>query len=410
MKFTGHTATDAGPRAANQDRVVVDDQHGIYILSDGMGGHQAGQLAAQITVDTAHAFLLKEIPALKGLEDPIDRREKLRLLMRQAALSACEMVYQCGSQRSDARGMGSTLTALFLIGNEAFVAHVGDSRLYLERSGKRHQLTRDHTAVQEMIDRGAMSPAQMATSPFSNVLSRAIGVNPFVQVDLLHFDVLPGDCFILCSDGVLITEGESILLPEVDVATDLSSVPSEMIRTALGRGGSDNATVVLVAVEAAQEEQEEQEIRKVEVGLKIESLRGMYMFQGLGLSALVRIADMAYVRYLRKGEAVFREGDDDRSIYLILIGELEVGQAGCHVNTLRQGNHFGEMALLANRNRAFDVIAVRETKLLQIREADFRRLIQSDPVLGVKLLSEISKELGRRLYVSTRVDEPRRGG
>lgn len=404
MRAFGAGSSDHGPnRPKNQDAFLVSNELGLYLVSDGMGGHRSGEVASRMTADVIAKHIREHVDEVRAIEVPRERRGALLRLMTEAIQRACEAVHEAAQEREECRGMGATATALLVNDHEAVMGHVGDSRLYLMRGDSIHQISHDHTLIQEMIDRGALTRAEVGKSPYAHVLSRAIGTHQSVQVDTLLLDVLPGDRFLICSDGLLTGLSDGFEAVKSLRNRNPKQAARELVVAACAQKTTDNASAVVVSIEADEEEAEEQEVRRSEVTMKMQSLKSVYMFQHLELSELARVVDLATVRYIRRGESVFHEGDNDRSLYIILIGELQVMQEGKLVATLRQGNHFGEMALLAGRNRAFQVVAVRDSKLLQIAEGDFKRLIQDRPVTGVKLLSEISRELGRRLYRSSRV-------
>lgn len=381
----------------NQDRVFADDTLGLYILCDGMGGHAAGEVAAEIATRTVREYLFEHEQTLLrcgeagfGGPEPIE-------LVRVAIQSACKRVFDEATVNPAWRGMGCTLTMVIVRGAVAVMGHVGDSRLYLVRQREVHQLSRDHTFVQELVDRGAMNFAQASASPYAHVLSRAVGVQESVQVDTLRFEILPDDLLLLCSDG---------FTDVVDGSGDIEAIVSRgppwtvaegLTAAARGRGSSDDISAVTVQVQSSPEAHEEEQLRSDEALLKLETLRKIYLFQGLPLQDLARIVDRCFVTSREQGAVVFREGEAGNTMCMILEGRLLVTRQGRVIAELGEGNHAGEMALLCDTPRSASVSTAVPTRLLLLSREDFLGAMQEEPVTGTRLLLTLARELSARL-------------
>lgn len=235
------SATDVGlVRSNNQDQLLVAP--GLYAVADGMGGHAAGEVASATAVE-----------ALRAAFEASDQRSADAL--RNAARAANRAVWEQAQSHRAMHGMGTTLVALAVVErqdgtNGLAVAHIGDSRVYLLREGSFLQLTVDHSLVQELVDDGQISQAQAAVHPQRHVLTRALGVEPSAEVDLLAVEPRHGDRYLLCSDGL------PREVPDDEIATVLLSFPDpseaakQLVGLANSRGGSDNVTVVVVDVRA----------------------------------------------------------------------------------------------------------------------------------------------------------------
>jgi serine/threonine protein phosphatase PrpC len=215
----------------------------LFVLCDGLGGHAAGEVASRLAVDTALAAW-----AAPG---PPAAHQAVRAAARAANLA----VYDA-SLRPGRRGMGTTLTALTLAGREALVAHVGDSRAYLVRDGHCSQLTADHSRVGEMLRMGLLTPEQAARHPARSQLTRTIGTDITVQVDLVRTPSEVGDVFVLCSDGlwdeVSRAEVASAVDPGGGRAPGVGAVADALVDLAIARESPDNVSVVVVRVVATQ--------------------------------------------------------------------------------------------------------------------------------------------------------------
>ena len=397
MKVIGHAATDAGPqREINQDRVYVDNDFGLYIVCDGMGGHAAGDLAADMAIEKVCAYLSEHRSELEDISPKSPSDTQVLSIVEDAVVAASKAVFDKAESERKFQGMGTTITLLLIRNNSGLLAHVGDSRLYLQRNNEFHQLTRDHTYVQEMIDRGGMTPEEARNSPYAHVLTRALGVLESIPVDTLRFELAPGDRMLLCSDGVY---------DAIDLENEVSGASADnteeavsfLIRRSCESNAQDNVGAVVVDIAAEAAEEEQAVAFGQEAQLKIETLQQVYMFRDLDLQSLVRVVDKCKVSALQSGDTVCRQGEEGQSLFIVLSGELQVAHEETNVATIGRGNHVGEMSILSGAPRSATVTAVSDCRLLELENSDFRLLVQEDPITGVNLLYRISQELCTRL-------------
>jgi PPM family protein phosphatase len=221
--------------ATDVDRTVSLGQKGVLLaVSDGMGGHQAGEVASALVLESLQRELAQEAkgPLHKHLEDAVMRANRR---VHNAARSA------------ERHGMGATLTAVFIRGTEAYIAEVGDSRGYLLRNGRLRQMTRDQSMVQMLVDQGVMSPEDARHAPGKNVILQAVGLAPDVRVAIGRLELRRGDRLLLCSDGVTnqINDEE---LRQILTRSEPREACETMIALANDRGGEDNETVIVADV------------------------------------------------------------------------------------------------------------------------------------------------------------------
>src|SRR5262245_43558834 len=242
--------TDVGRvRDHNEDSFLVDKKLNLFIVAAAVGDAAAGEVASQIAARTVRDVLARERDMLHEFEaghGGINRTDLLRLL-ESAVQQSCTSVYNEGQKDESKRGMGTTLDALLLIGSRGFIAHVGDSRVYLYRQGAVHQLTEDHSLINELLRRGRLSREQIEKLQYKNAVTRAVGVYESVEVDTLDFDVLRGDRFLLCSDGLSEYVQPSDLLKTFRERPD-ETVSQALVDMANERGGHDNITALVVKV------------------------------------------------------------------------------------------------------------------------------------------------------------------
>jgi protein phosphatase len=246
-----YARTDAGrKRQRNEDCFACDDQLGLFVVADGVGGNVQGHVASSEATDQILGFVRQGRQSLAALAaSPGDEsRQEVRRLLESAVQSACYMVHGMGELDPTQKGMSTTISALLLVGPECVIAQVGDSRVYRVRDGQAAQLTEDHTLINYKLKRGQITAEEARTAPGKNVITRAVGHKDYVQVDTLTLDVQAGDRYLLCSDGLhgYLNEGE---VEAVLAGGPLAEAPERFVDLANARGGKDNITIVLVVVE-----------------------------------------------------------------------------------------------------------------------------------------------------------------
>ncbi|MDB4976240.1 MAG: serine/threonine phosphatase PrpC, regulation of stationary phase, partial [Myxococcaceae bacterium] len=203
MQIQAFALSDTGKvRKHNEDSFCTDEELGLYVVCDGMGGHAAGEVASKTAVNAIVRVIYEQRDAIASFDGSHQALEQMIVLLHQAISEASRTVYEVASSDRGKHGMGTTCVALLVLGDKAVMGTVGDSRVYLARDQRIDQLSTDHNFMTEVVASGMMSPEQAAAALHANVLTRAVGVQPTVKVDALAFDVLPGDTFLLCSDGL----------------------------------------------------------------------------------------------------------------------------------------------------------------------------------------------------------------
>jgi PPM family protein phosphatase len=384
--------TDVGKkRPHNEDAYLVDEALGLYAVADGMGGHAAGEVASAAALESLRNALAAEKPVLEGFgrSGTFEGRESAAQLVERAVQKACAEVYAISLGDPGKRGMGTTLVALVACGRHAVIAHVGDSRAYVFRNDRAHQLTEDHTMVQEQLKRGLITKAELATAENRNVITRAVGIQRSVAVDTLVTDLVPGDLYLLCTDGLhgylADEEMASLLGQEKQRLVDL------LVDLALQRGGKDNVTAVALAVEAGEHEE------SADVEGRTEILRRIPLFHHMTYKELLAILGVARGRQFEKGEAIIREGETGDELFVLFRGKVQVTKGGMTIATLKAGGHFGEMGLVDQAPRSATVTALEETSSVSIDRDSLLKLMRRDPLLAVKLLWSFVQVLSERL-------------
>jgi len=247
-RYRSAARTDVGmKREHNEDSFLVNEDLGLYIVCDGMGGHAGGETASRLAVQTVERELLS---ARLRPDDPYASAASLRetplaAALREAVEGACAAVYRTSRANPELQGMGTTCISLLLVDGKAIMGHVGDSRAYLVRDGEVHQLSDDHSLVNEQVRAGLLTAEEARHSRLKNIITRSVGFEEDVLVDLVGLETRVGDKFLLCSDGLAnLVENDEIR--DHLVEHEVEEVPALLIQLANERGGDDNITVVVV--------------------------------------------------------------------------------------------------------------------------------------------------------------------
>ncbi len=246
IQMTGQT--DIGQlREHNEDAIACDEAIGLAILADGMGGHRGGEMASAITVSTILESLSQQLKHRD--KTPIDEDSGYSgesLAIHQAIALANKNVFESSQKNARYQGMGTTVVVLLFYDNRCSIAHVGDSRLYRLRDKTLEQMTSDHSVTQELIDRGLYTPEQAKHTANRNLITRAIGIEPRVQIDIQEDIVRLDDVFLLCSDGVTDMIDDSLIQTILQKhKNNLSAAAAKIIQQANKMGGKDNISVLL---------------------------------------------------------------------------------------------------------------------------------------------------------------------
>lgn len=232
------SATSVGKiRARNEDSFFVSQigEHDalLAIVADGMGGHNAGEIASSEAVKTLKASITS------ADDNPKDALEI-------AIQCANNEIYNMSKNEPSLHGMGTTITACVILNNKVTAAQVGDSRLYLVRGGKITQITKDHSLVEMLLESGSITKEDAKHHPQKNVITRALGTNNSVETDIYEFDVLDDDVILLCSDGLVNMLDDGVILSMITECPDFSDIAKDLVKAAENAGGDDNITVILI--------------------------------------------------------------------------------------------------------------------------------------------------------------------
>ena len=398
-----YAATDIGRmRDHNEDNYLVDKRLALFVIADGMGGHAAGEVASALAVRIIHEELKKERDLIEnrarsgGLRTPM---KEITMLLEQAVQRACARIHEEARADSSKRGMGTTLSALLIAGSYGYIAHVGDSRIYLLRDGRIQQVTEDHTVYNELIKRGKLTRDQIEKVAQKNAITRAVGVYERVEVDTLTIEVLPGDQFLLASDGLHGYIAHTAELEPFFDEENGQAAADGLIELANKKGGKDNITAILVRLGQGDARDT---MRARLLALKRDVLAKMPLFARLQEREMLRVMQVAEVLSFEADEVVVREGERGDELFIVLSGLVRIVRGDSVLSEVGPGDHFGEMALIRAMPRSATVSAVEKSELIALRRSDFFEILRKEHELAVKLLWQFLGVLADRLDQTSR--------
>lgn len=250
MMYQFHAKTDPGRcRENNEDSVAFDEQALVAVLADGMGGYNAGEIASGM----ATAFIKAELSRWLSEAGANAQIRDIRRAMEICVDNANIAIYNSANANPSFAGMGTTLVLGVIKDGRLLVGHIGDSRCYRIRQGRLEQITKDHSLLQEQMDAGLITPEQAAGSPIKNLVTRALGVEQGVMLEVNEFSIEPGDVYLMCSDGLSDMVSDEVIVRIACEDLRLEPLAEHLILAANECGGRDNISVLLVAAGEAVE-------------------------------------------------------------------------------------------------------------------------------------------------------------
>ena len=391
IELKGSASTDVGRhRANNEDAFLFAQDKGMFAVADGMGGHNAGEVASQAAIGGL-VEAADQVPDERFLlEGSLEGRQAILSWLAQTVREINLRIYTRSQQEQGLMGMGCTVDVALFRSNGVFLAHVGDSRCYLLREGTLYQVTEDHTFGNLLLKRGGQTAEQVAANPHREKLTRALGPFPDIEVDTAFFEVGPGDVFLLCSDGL---HGE---VPDARIQELLGSVhpsqaPQTLVEAALAAGGRDNVTPVVVGVDRCAVS------RPIIIGSQLSRLAmaNADLFAGFTETELLTMLKIAHGRTFAPGANLFQQGRRTDALVLPLEGSISLWRDDQLIGRGGPGDHFGDMVLLDEPSpitvRADSIVTVLEFGVGPLRE-----LLASNSPVAARLTFSLYKRLSAR--------------
>lgn len=396
MAIQSFALTDIGNvRKHNEDFFVLDDNLGLYIVCDGMGGHCAGEVASRMVGESLQQLLQKDQGILQEYSTSalLDLREKIKHHLEDFVMETCQKVWDESHRVEQKKGMGTTLAMALVSGQNAFIVHIGDSRVYLIRESQLHQLTEDHSLVNELLKNGTITPDEAATHPKRNVIMRAIGMGPAVTPDILHLELKGGDQLLLCSDGLTGHLGNNEILNFLKPT--LKDSVANLISEVKKRGAKDNVTALMISMGGDSSPRQKEHTGLV--NKKLQTLGKIPLFSEFNFNQLSKILEILEVKIYPVGMVLITEDTVGDSMFIILQGSANVTKNGHRLNTLRPGHYFGEMALIDDAPRSATVTSLESVKCLTLERTKLFNLLKKDMDVANKIYWFFLNTLNKRL-------------
>jgi PPM family protein phosphatase len=398
MKINIEGLTDVGKkRDHNEDYFIVTPEINLAIVCDGMGGHAAGEVASEMTATLITQYLLQNRDVIENFSKLKNSTTSgaVKSLIHDAVVKACADVWDTSVADESKRGMGTTLVLVLIIDNQAFVAHIGDSRVYLNRENHVDQITEDHSFVNEMVKQGLMTKEQATNSPHANVITRAIGQQYFVAPDVMQTELMDGDQFLLCSDGLSEYLQEKDFEKELNENSNISTNLINFIDSANQAGGKDNITAILVNVgDVGAVDQ------IANISHKISALKKVPLFKNFSYKELNTLIEIIRVKIFGVNEFILKEGTSGEDMFVILSGEVDIMVDGNIQDSLGPGRLFGEMSLIDKSPRSASIKTKQETRVMVISRTPLFTIFKKEPRIAMKIFWSFLQNMNKRLRLN----------
>ena len=244
------SATDPGMvRSHNEDSISSVVDKGLVVLADGMGGYNAGEVASGMATTVITTELQQILENVSPHEVGPNGQKAAQKMLQEQVVKANTSIYQASQSQPQYAGMGTTLVVALFYDNKMMTAHIGDSRLYRQRGDEFSQVTKDHSLLQEQMDAGMLTKEQAKLSSNKNLVTRALGIDPAVEAEIHEYDTLPGDIYLLCSDGLSdMVNDEDIGMALSTLGANLNLAAQQLVQMANDNGGRDNVSVILIKI------------------------------------------------------------------------------------------------------------------------------------------------------------------
>jgi serine/threonine protein phosphatase PrpC len=368
-------------RENNEDAFFVDKVRGIFIVADGVGGEQAGEVASNLAIEETVHYLEERWGYLEECRQGKYKDDAIFKFFADAVRHACKMVHQKGCENPQYSKMASTFTMALNMGTRILVCHVGDSRAYLISNAGVHQISEDHTLAKDFIKKGLIRKEDESSSPLSNVLTRAIGTYSSVEVDCVLISVFGGDKIILCTDGVSNYLKDEEDLVELVNSQKVSVDVGNLIHFSLMNKGEDNATAIVIKV---LEKNEVSDFEFLQEGLITEILLSCQIYEGLTFSQLARMRSHMEVVFLKKNEVLIQPCEKYNGFYIVMDGGILSGD-----ELLVRGESIGLKSLIKEHCSHDSKVAVRDTRLILFTRKKFDSFSKRYPRIVNQILRNI---------------------
>lgn len=382
MKVKAYGITDIGlERQNNEDFFFSDEEKGIFIVCDGIGGNKAGEIASKMAVETVVRRINEEYSYLEACRQGKMNDDQIFKFSADIIREACKVVYEMGNNNPKYSKMGTTLTMAITMSRRVLICNVGDSRAYLISGNGVHQISEDHTMAREFFKKGLIKSELDAPPYIDNVLTRSLGKYESVEVDCVLIPVIEEDRIVLCTDGISGYFQYGNQLGEIIEGLTPEKAGDALIKFALKNRARDNATAIVIDINS---ENYLSDYEYLEESLIMEVFSDCSIFTGLTYSQLSRMRTHMELVQLSKNETLVEQGELYNGLFLIIDGGILSGD-----ELLTRGEGIGVRALYQKQKSQNVKIAVRHTRLLFFSRKSFKSFSQRYSIIGYAILQNI---------------------
>ncbi|MBR6422182.1 protein phosphatase 2C domain-containing protein [bacterium] len=410
MKFLSMSLTDKGlVRKNNEDHLLEMPEIGLFAVADGMGGELYGEVASETAINALRDFVTENRAVIDAFQMNSSAENKVQVLdmLADALRNANAKVFKEADKRDIDGKMGTTLTALLVIDSSGFMVHTGDSRLYMIRNGETTQLSTDHTLINDYKKQFG-DYSGVFDAKFSGILTKAVGIQEYVEPEKLTFAILPEDKYLLCSDGLY--NGLECDTPDFggifDAPFEDPQKEKERLKEAMRNltdivyknGAPDNVSMILVS---AFSEDEEEVTGTREFIKKFDKIRSMELFKDLEYKELLAVMAQVEIRTYNKYDVISKMSAADRELFIILDGKVSALKGTKLLKTFRSGDHIGDVAFLSGEIPTYNLFLDKTSSFLVIKKSAFDKIVAEEPIIGVKLLTQLATVLAKQTNIAT---------
>ena len=410
MKFLSLSLTDKGlKRKKNEDSLLEMPEIGLFAVADGMGGELCGEVASSIAINCLRDFVTENrtvIDAFQMNSSPENKTQVLDMLA-DALRNANAKVFKEATERGITGKMGTTLTVFLASDNTGFMVHAGDSRLYMIRSSEITQLSTDHTLLNDYKKQFG-DYSQSFEDKFTGVLTKALGIQEYVEPEKLSFAIWPEDRYLICSDGLygylendisvlkeFFSTGFEDALKEKELLKDSMT---KMVDIVYKNEAPDNISMILVSAFSLDEEEV---TGTKEFIKKFDKIREVNLFKDLDYRELLTVMAQVEVRTYNKYDVISKMSATDRELFIILDGKVSALKGSKLLKTFHSGDHIGDVAFLSGEMPTYNLFLDKTSSFLVIKKSAFDKIVAEEPIIGVKLLTQLATVLAKQTNIAT---------
>lgn len=409
MKFLSMSVTDKGLiRKNNEDHFLELPELGLFAIADGMGGELCGEIASETAVNALSDFVTENRAVIDAFQMNSSAENKTQVLdmLADALRNANAKVFKEAGKRDIDGKMGTTLTALLVIDNTGFMVHAGDSRLYMIRHSEVTQLSTDHTLINDYKKQFG-DYSGVFDAKFSGILTKAVGIQEYVEPEKLTFAILPEDKYLLCSDGLY--NGLECDTPDFgdifDTPFEDPQKEKERLKEAMRsltdvvykNGAPDNVSMILVSAFTTDEEEVTGTREFIK---KFDKIRAIELFRDLEYRELLSVMAQVEIRTYNKYDVISKMSASDRELFIILDGKVSALKGSKLLKTFRSGDHLGDVAFLSGEIPSYNLLLDKTSSFLVIKKSAFDKIVAEEPIIGVKLLTRLATVLAKQANIA----------